>query len=77
VYDSAGTRLTFDAGRQALTEPPREIAPGETVQVRLTLPPLPAGSYVLELDCVAEGVIWFAQSGSAPAAVRVTVRRAE
>jgi hypothetical protein len=73
VYDGAGTRLSFDAGRQALSEPPRTIAPGTTVQVRLALPPLPAGSYVIELDCVAEGVIWFAQAGSAPAAVRVTI----
>jgi SAM-dependent methyltransferase len=74
VYDSAGTRLTFDASRQALADPPREIPPGATVHVRLTVPPLPAGSYVIELDCVAEGVLWFAQAGSAPAAVRVTVR---
>ena len=42
------------------------IAPGATVQVRITLPPLPAGTYVIELDCVAEGVIWFAQAGSTP-----------
>ena len=76
VYDSAGTRLTFDASRQALADPPREIPPGATVHVQLALPPLPAGTYVIELDCVAEGVIWFAQAaqaGSAPTTVRVTV----
>jgi hypothetical protein len=43
------------------------------VQARLVLPPLPAGSYVIELDCVAEGVIWFAQAGSTPSTVRVTI----
>jgi hypothetical protein len=73
VYDGAGTRLSFDAGRQALADPPRAIAPGAAVQVRITLPPLPASTYVVELDCVAEGVIWFAQGGSTPTALRITV----
>jgi SAM-dependent methyltransferase len=77
VYDSAGVRLSFDAARQALADPPRAIAPGATVHVRIELPPLPAGAYVIELDCVAEGVLWFAQAGSAPTTVRVTVRDAE
>ena len=56
-----------------LTDPPREIAPGETVACRLTLPPLARGRYHLEIDCVAAGVTWFAQRGSTTVALDVTM----
>jgi hypothetical protein len=73
VYDQAGQLLEFDCIRQRLTEPPRAIAPGETVACRLVLPPRAPGRYVLEIDCVAARVTWFAQIGSAPARLPVNV----
>ena len=73
VYDAAGKLLEFDCVRQRLADPPREISPGETVTCRLALPPRPAGRYILEVDCVASKVTWFAQVGSTPARVAVDV----
>lgn len=75
VYE-AGRLVTFDACRASLTLPPRPMPPGESVTVRLVLPPLAAGDYTIELDCVAEGVTWFAQLGSSRAPVRLTVAAA-
>jgi SAM-dependent methyltransferase len=73
LYDTSGKLIAFDMQRQRLTEPSREIAPGETVGCRLSLPAPRPGRYVLELDCVASKVIWFAQVGSAPARLPVEV----
>jgi hypothetical protein len=39
----------------------------------VALPPLPKGRYVVEIDCVADRVGWFAQLGSRPARVEVVV----
>ena len=64
VYDGAGKLLSFDAAAARLTDPPREIRPGEAVPVRLILSPQPVGRYIVELDCVASRVTWFAQVGS-------------
>lgn len=69
LYDAGGTLLAFDFHVQPLTEPPRAIAPGETVRCRVLLPPLAPGRYRLELDCVASRVTWFAQSGSRTAII--------
>ena len=69
LYDDSGTLLNFDAGRVALTSPPRTLAPNETASCRLTLPGLAAGRYRVELDCVAERVTWFAPAGSTPTVV--------
>jgi 2-polyprenyl-3-methyl-5-hydroxy-6-metoxy-1,4-benzoquinol methylase len=51
-----------------------EIGPNEEVSVDAVLPALGAGHYVLEFDCVANGVTWFAQVGSRVATVELTVR---
>lgn len=75
LYDSAGRMQDFNFYLGSLTDPPREIVPGETVHHRLTLPPLRAGRYRLELDCVASRVTWFAQVGSKPATLAVEVVR--
>jgi SAM-dependent methyltransferase len=72
-YDRAGKLIAFDVHWQPLTEPPREVVPGETLSVRISLPPQGAGQYVAELDCVAARVTWFAQAGSRPARVEVRV----
>jgi ubiquinone/menaquinone biosynthesis C-methylase UbiE len=73
LYDAAGKLLKLDLHWQDLTDPPREIEPGETVQVRMGIPPLGAGKYLLEIDCVSQGVSWFAQLGSQPARLTVDV----
>jgi ubiquinone/menaquinone biosynthesis C-methylase UbiE len=71
LYDDRGTLLNLQAGRVALTSPPRALAPNEAASCRLTLSALPPGRYRVELDCVAERVTWFAQAGSTPAVVEV------
>jgi SAM-dependent methyltransferase len=77
LHDITGKLITFDLHWERLTEPPREIAPGETVRVRMSLPPQGAGRYTLEIDCVAAGVAWFAQLGSRPAQLVLEVVRAD
>ncbi|MEA2164933.1 MAG: hypothetical protein QOK37_3060 [Thermoanaerobaculia bacterium] len=73
LYDRAGKLLKLDLHWQRLTDPPREIAPGETVNVRMDIPGLDAGGYLFEIDCVAQGVTWFAQIGSQPARIALDV----
>jgi SAM-dependent methyltransferase len=75
LYDARGPMQKFDFYRGPVTDPTREIAPGETVEREVTLPPLPAGRYRLELDCVASQVAWFAQIGSRPATIALLVDR--
>jgi len=77
LHDADGKLITFDLHWERLTDPPREIAPGETVTVRMSLPPQTAGRYMLEIDCVAAGVAWFAQLGSQPAQLPLEVIRAD
>lgn len=72
LYDASGALLAFDFHTAPLTTPPREVAPGEAVACRLTLPPLKPGRYRVELDCVAEHVTWFAQAGSRTVSLDVT-----
>jgi SAM-dependent methyltransferase len=72
LYDASGL-VTFDVQREPLADPPRDIQPGESVQRRIRLPPQQPGRYVVELDCVASGVNWFAQLGSRPERVPVDV----
>jgi hypothetical protein len=55
----------------SIGEPAREVAPGETVPVRIMVVPPGDGRYIVELDCVAAHVSWFAPLGSR--SVRVTV----
>jgi hypothetical protein len=43
----------------------------------MTLPPLAAGRYLHEIDCVAASVAWFAQLGSQPAQLPLEVIRAD
>jgi ubiquinone/menaquinone biosynthesis C-methylase UbiE len=64
LYDASGAMLDLDFHTVALTDPERDIQPGETMRCRMTLPALAAGRYRIELDCVASQVAWFAQAGS-------------
>jgi hypothetical protein len=77
LFDERGTLLDFNADSRPLTVPPREVKPGETVGVHLALTTRQAGRYTVEVDCVALGVGWFAQSGSRPAVVPIEIVRAE
>ena len=72
LYDAAGALVNFDFHAEPLGSVAR-VAPGETVRVRVTLPPLPAGRHRIEFDCVASQVTWFAQRGSRPALLDVDV----
>jgi ubiquinone/menaquinone biosynthesis C-methylase UbiE len=68
LYDAEGKLLDLDHARDPL---PRPLDPGEETTFDMTLPPLPPGRWILELDCVSERVAWFAQVGSEPA--RITI----
>jgi SAM-dependent methyltransferase len=57
-----GVLRRADLARASL---PRDVAPGEAVDVTLEIPPsLPRGRYRLRLDLVDEHVVWFEQVGS-------------
>lgn len=70
VFDEHGGLVNFDLHWEGLPDP---VAPGQTVSLTFTLPALPPGTYELEFDLVAAQVVWFAQAGTTPARVRVTV----
>jgi hypothetical protein len=73
LYDGSGQLLQFDMHREPLSAPPRAIAPGETIHCLMTLPPQQAGQYLIELDCVAARVAWFAPLGSRPVRLPIEV----
>lgn len=60
--DTEGREVTHDDGRAVLTD---DLAPGESLALKLTVnaPPSP-GDYILELDMLQEGVVWFGLKGS-------------
>ena len=67
--DAAGNLVVWDGFR---TDLPREIQPGETVQLAVWFfGPRRPGTYVLEIDAVQEDITWFAERGSS--AVRANV----
>lgn len=71
LYAADGRLLRFDYAWQALD---RALAPGEETIVSFELPALDAGDYLVELDCVANKVTWFAQTGSSPARIALRVQ---
>ena len=69
-----GTVAVPDDGRALL---PRGLAPGDSVEVPLTVhAPAVPGTYLLEVDLVQERVCWFAERGSQTARARVAVTAA-
>jgi SAM-dependent methyltransferase len=70
LHDAAGKLLALDWAWIAID---RGVAPGEEVTVEAQLPRLEPGRYVIEFDCVANEVAWFAQTGSTPTLVTVDV----
>ena len=72
-YTPQGDRAIADA--DIFTELPGPVAPGETVTItnaRVIPPPWP-GSYILQLDLLAEKDGWFSRLGSVPLRRTVTV----
>jgi SAM-dependent methyltransferase len=49
------------------------LAPGAQATVHGKVPPLAAGNYAIEFDCVANRVTWFEQSGSTPTRAKIEV----
>jgi SAM-dependent methyltransferase len=47
------------------------VEPEETVELKFDLPGLAAGEYMIEFDCVANRICWFAQVGSRPFRVQI------
>jgi SAM-dependent methyltransferase len=70
--DSSRRAVEYDGLRTPL---PRPLAPGDACDaaVRLRTPAL-AGSYLLEIDLVEEGVSWFSAAGVPPLRLGVRVR---
>jgi len=65
VYDSEGNIYHHSFHWEALTpDEGRRILPGETLEIEVTLPPLPKGEYILEFDMVSYHVSWFSKNGS-------------
>jgi hypothetical protein len=58
---------------EPLTGDDRNILPGETVALKVQLPGLPRGQYILEFDLVSNDVCWFAINGSEVARVAADV----
>jgi SAM-dependent methyltransferase len=62
VCDTRGEVLREDLGRTPL---PRDVAPGEEIEIDLSVAGLPGtGQYGLRYDMVVEGVTWFEFQGS-------------
>jgi SAM-dependent methyltransferase len=71
LYDSDARLIALDHSRHSL---PHDVDPGESIQMHVDVP-LPAeGSFLVGVDLVAEGVIWFEHVGSKP--LMINVRRA-
>jgi hypothetical protein len=75
--DPLGNPIVWDGTRAVL---PRQVAPGETVELEVSLAaPRPPGSYLVSFDLVEEYRFWFAEVGSTTldVPVEVTPRIAE
>jgi len=54
---------------------PKDISPGESIRLEALLPPVAEpGDYILEIDGVSEGIIWFKDVSYNPVAVSLKVR---
>ena len=69
LYDEHGALMNEDYFRSEL---PTAVAPGETVQMTVTVPLNERRPCSLMFDLVAEGVRWFEKAGSRPVVVTVS-----
>ena len=65
-----GQMLDVDFSREPL---PRDVAPGERLDIAVDVVFPDSGDFLLTFDLVAEGVTWFENLGSRPVQVRVHV----
>jgi SAM-dependent methyltransferase len=70
LYGARGELVKFDYAWQVL---PKPLAPNEELTFAFEPPPLEPGRWIIELDCVANQIRWFAQIGSPAARVEVDV----
>ena len=69
--DPAGKVIVWDGQRSPL---PADVPVGGTVTVPVSIPtPLKAGTYLLQIDLVREGVAWFSAAGVVPAMLNIAV----
>jgi SAM-dependent methyltransferase len=70
LYNAEGKLLNLDFGR---SRAPRDVEPGENLSWSIELRFEERGSYMVELDLVAELITWFETAGSAPVRIAVQV----
>ena len=71
VFDAGGRLVRWDGARAGLTA---DIAPGTSAQATLVVDaPLAAGSYLVRVDLVREGLSWFSSQGVATLDLPLTV----
>lgn len=68
AFDEHGALIEFELHWELL---PHAVRPGETIELRFTLPELPPRTSEIEFDMVAANVTWFALQGSPTARVAV------
>jgi hypothetical protein len=68
LYDEHGALLNLDYFRSELA---RSVAPGETIQMTVSVPVPERRPCSVAFDLVAEGVRWFEKEGSKPVHVRI------
>jgi hypothetical protein len=75
--DAKGAMIELPKSGRQRTELPRDVAPGETVEVT-AMPQAPTtnGVYGLALDLVQEDVTWFSEQGAKAPVLRIDVGRA-
>lgn len=72
LLDESGQTIQYDNRRYPL---PGEINPGQKINLTTTLnSPLGEGKYILEFDLLREGIVWFADYGSKPCRIMLTVK---
>ena len=70
LYDRHAQLIAIDHSRHDL---PRAVDPGESIDMTIEVPLPPDGDFMVGIDLVAEGVMWFEHVGSIP--LRVLARR--
>jgi hypothetical protein len=71
LLSSTGKILKFDNPRSYFEAP---LQPDSSLTVELTInAPVAAGSYLIEIDLVWEGMLWFKESGNPTCIVKLIV----
>jgi SAM-dependent methyltransferase len=70
LYDASGTLLSVDFSRHELA---KDVLPGESIDMTVSVTLPRPGRYRLGFDLVAEGVTWFEIVGSRPVYIDLTI----